>query len=373
MTDLPRTEGEVRRIGEIATKFEGADERAADVLLGAAFNQEIMSGRISESGQVGARREALQAHKSAGRLMALAGQAGEETLEEWKLGGGDVDLRDLRAIDEWIDKSLAVSLALEKKFGVMRMEPFRSKVVREHLRCGERGTLIVADLVGLKIFNTYGHEVGDDGLMKVADFFKRVLTEDFGVTDPELCVARKGDEFYVYIPTRSASEVVEKIQERYAQALEAGDLRVDTKMSDGLKEAIFYWRVADVTEKNFDRAVGQLDMAVEVAKHRTTMEVIDQFETLKNGAGDTGKLALLLRVFMDKRIPMEMVEKLMAWGVGAFREWFGEDGRKIGDPQALDRLWALIDDKETRDLVRRVQEKTVMTEEKPVGRIVEIT
>jgi len=234
----------------------------------------------------------------------------------WLLG---IRKKDLPALKHWADLSMALDLALEEKYGVWREDKFKRLVAQEYLGKGRKGTLLALDVVGLKVFNTDGHEYGDAALEKVAGFCHKRL-EELGIKPEERLIGRKGDEFYIFIPDEkvvdegemseekekeASNRVVEKFREGFEKAT---DLKIDLP-KEKEKGVLVYWRGARVDENNFDEAIRRLDIEIEDEKTRVLRKAVREIN--EKGGNAIRRRAAFILYLIDKRIEPELIEVVL--------------------------------------------------------------
>lgn len=228
---------------------------------------------------------------------------------------------DLSYLQNWVLTENLVDTAIEKKYGVMRLDNFRKRVVEKYLRNGHQGTLICLDVVGLKEFNSYSDETGDSALQLTADLLLNILgPEKFNIAFPELCIGRRGDEFYLFIADQYANEVQEIFRNYYANHEPSLKVKVNENGAQTDKPIIHYWRLTDqVNLQNFDSKITLLDEAIESSKllvAKTTLDKIQasDFDPMK-------KYASLLQLLVTKRVSPDIIQSLINTSFDAFKSF----------------------------------------------------
>lgn len=94
-------------------------------------------------------------------------------------------------------------------------------------------SIIMADLNGLKLINdSYGHEKGDELLIKAAEILNESLRDD------DIIARQGGDEFAVLLPKTSSDEldkIIKKIQNRISLENQKGDLPISIALGSATK------------------------------------------------------------------------------------------------------------------------------------------
>ena len=95
-------------------------------------------------------------------------------------------------------------------------------------------SIIMADLNGLKIINdSYGHEKGDELLIKAAEILKGSLR------DEDILARQGGDEFAVLLPKTSSDKldkIIKRIQDKISTENKNGDLPISIALGSATKE-----------------------------------------------------------------------------------------------------------------------------------------
>lgn len=369
------TEEVIAHTAEILTHLL-PDSPAADTLLLAAADQE----RWSESSRPvtgNPNKYVLQHHKSNQRLLAAAREiivtnpniTIKEVLSQPSKYG--LSPRDAEAVQATRTALLAMESSLEEKFHVLRLDRFRALVMNRYLNKGGKGTLIALDLIGLKIFNTYGHTIGDAALNVAAKFCRDFLTQQ-GFDDAELLVGRKADEFYLFVPEGNPQNTAEKFQQMNQSVQVRGDHLIEVQKegdeSQG-KPALFYWRAGAVDKTSFDEMLEKLDLAVETAKVNVMQRLL---EDISQGEADSGRrLALILLELINKRIPIEVIERLIFFGYEMFCHMVeGQNIRLLESSKIIKHIKLLMENPEVVQFMAEVTERAAASEEIIDNRII---
>ena len=95
-------------------------------------------------------------------------------------------------------------------------------------------SIIMADLNGLKIINdSYGHEKGDELLIKTAEILKESLR------DEDILARQGGDEFAILLPKTSSNElgkIIKRIQDKISIENQKEDLPISIALGSSTKE-----------------------------------------------------------------------------------------------------------------------------------------
>lgn len=352
------------------------DSPAVDTLLLAAADQE----RWAESSRPASgspNMYLLQHHKSNQRLLAAAGEITltnpnltiEEVLSQPSKYG--LSPRDAEAVKATRTALLAMESSLEEKFHVLRLDRFRALVMNRYLNKGGRGALIALDLVGLKIFNTYGHTAGDAALNAVAKFCRDFLTQQ-GFDDAELLVGRKADEFYLFVPEGNPQDTAEKLHQMHQSVQARGDhlIPVQTEGNGSQKKpALFYWRAGAVDKANFDEMLEKLDFAVETAKINVMQRLLENIS--QGEVKSEQRLALILLELINKRIPIAVIEKLTLFGYETFCHMVeGQNIRLLESSQIIKYIKSLVENPEVVQFMAEVMTQAAISEETVENRII---
>lgn len=92
------------------------------------------------------------------------------------------------------------------------------EMLKKHMETDERGTLILLDIDDFKGINdTYGHYIGDEVIIQIADIIKQNIDED------DIPTRWGGEEFAIYLPHKTRSvgvQLAEKIREQVIKKTE---------------------------------------------------------------------------------------------------------------------------------------------------------
>lgn len=95
------------------------------------------------------------------------------------------------------------------------------EMLKQHLKSGQRGTLILIDIDDFKEINdTHGHYIGDEVIIQVAN----IIQKNIGKKD--IPARWGGEEFAIYLPEKSLAEGVRMIEEIRKQVMENTDPQV---------------------------------------------------------------------------------------------------------------------------------------------------
>ena len=97
-------------------------------------------------------------------------------------------------------------------------------------------SIIIADLNGLKLINdSYGHDKGDEALIKTADILNEVLR------DEDIISRHGGDEFAVLLPetdTKTAADIMRRIKDKVREFNQREEIPISFALGAATKEKI---------------------------------------------------------------------------------------------------------------------------------------
>jgi len=165
-----------------------------------------------------------------------------------------------------IDNAERISkLERDQVTGVLLENVARERIAKR-LESGDRGTLLVMDLVALKHLNTFSIETGNQGLKLTAELLK-----SFGFDD----IGRKGDEFYCFKVGIGRQELRGKFKEFVHEKMQKGEMEIG---SVGIS-LLTYWDCGEVgSPGEMDKRISELDASVIDLKKRVQNTILQKIE-----------------------------------------------------------------------------------------------
>lgn len=216
---------------------------------------------------------------------------------------------DIEILKGWYSQLTNYETIFEPKYGTMRSDAFRRIVVEKYLNKDITGVLLEGDVVGLKGFNTYGRECGDEAIIKSVLFWTKILNELYPHCNCP--IGRAGDELYIFIPNQDAVEVKGNIDryiiEHRDELRQITAIQITTPGSERVtKHAVNYWDTTNVTKNTFDQKRLDLENSIELQKVQKSIDAIQQIRQ------DDHSLELLINYLVnEKRMPVELVKELI--------------------------------------------------------------
>lgn len=165
-------------------------------------------------------------------------------------------------------ESLAFKDTLTDLMNRVAFEERILKYYEKHANQSKDLVILFIDINKFKAINdTYGHQMGDDMIRKVA----HILSDNFSSKG---CVARMGGDEFVIAVTKGASmqgviEKVEKVNAYFDQAIDMNGIEVKTSLSVGIAQQVG-------TEIDVEALIKRADMAMYQSKKEGKAYVIDK-------------------------------------------------------------------------------------------------
>lgn len=229
-----------------------------------------------------------------------------------------LELEDSIAIGEWHHIKESYDSRMEAKYGVLKYDEMRKRTAKL-IEDGGTGTWIETDILGLKIFNTYGKtEYGDGSIHMMVNFLKDVLTRRFGIEHPELYISRQGDSGFMFVPDKNQAEVMKIIKEEYKAASDSLKMTIRPEHNNGEGKKLpirLYSDAIEVTqdpnksvEEVFDKPIDKLSNHIEEIKADNMIKMAAAIEDKFPDNAPLLKLMAVLNFITDKRIVPQLID-----------------------------------------------------------------